>query len=58
MSQEPDIHVMPTDDCIDHEESMDCECHPEWNADNKKRFIDGLDKSRVIVHNRLKDLPQ
>ena len=57
---EPDIHVVPEDDIIVHADQVDsdfrCQCVPTYH--NRMRVEEGLDRSRVIVHNRLMDNPQ
>jgi len=41
------IHVVPIDDCIEHEESWLCPCEPKIDFENP------ADGTQVIVHNAL-----
>lgn len=48
------VHVVPDDDVIEHLDNGACPCQPKFIERDK----DGPYKCAVIVHNRLKDLPQ
>lgn len=52
-SKSPDIHTIPKDDYIDHEESQACICGPEWT--NKHYVLIGEHGCRIYLHRRMKD---
>lgn len=59
MGIDPDgnIHVVPDDDLMGHEESERCWCRPDWDLKNKKEYLRGQAQFKVYIHNRLKDTP-
>lgn len=50
-----EIHTMPTNDVIEHEESTFCECQPKWDEQNKKDFLEGKSDKMVIIHNLIRE---
>lgn len=48
-------HIMPMDDVIEHKESENCECCPEWDPENRKHFEEEKTSQIVWVHKRIKD---
>lgn len=50
-----EIHTMPTNDIIEHTESMYCECVPKWDEENKRDFLSGKSDKMVIVHNMVRE---
>lgn len=44
MSEEDELHVLPVDDLIEHEDSEDCPCGPQVT------FLTG---GKVVTHNSL-----
>ena len=50
-----EVHIVPNDDVIIHEDSDTCECCPVWDEENRKDFEDGKASKMIWVHNRLKD---
>lgn len=55
VDHDTDVHVSPSNDAIEHQESIMCDCRPIWDEENKREFEIGLARFRVIVHNRIKD---
>lgn len=50
-----EIHVIPMDDTIAHEECETCDCSPYWDPENEKDFMAGRTSKMVWVHNKVKD---
>ena len=48
-----DIHVIPIDDCIEHTETEDCECRPEWV--NKDEWMRTEADAKVFSHNLIRE---
>ena len=42
------IHVIPIDDLIDHEESMDCPCSPEIDPETGVVLHDAMDRREMF----------
>ena len=50
-----EVHVIPVLDIIKHQESIECDCQPYWDPENKKDFEEGKANKMVWVHNLIKD---
>lgn len=45
-----EIHVMPTKDCIEHTESMECLCSPKLDGRNQWDIKEGRSDKVVVIH--------
>lgn len=48
-----EYHVMPMDDCIEHEDKHDCVCEPDLDAENEWLVLEGLSDSIIWIHRHI-----